>query len=120
MKRSWLSHLFIPAATSLLATGLAGAATLVPITVCTDCHGTNPQTNQAPIEGTERNIPGRAIVGTHASHNSSLTCAGCHGTLPTATNHTDGKITLISPIAGGAYTNITNHRQQYPYCGTCT
>ena len=76
MKRSLLSHLFISLSVGLLTIGVAGAATLTPITSCTDCHGTNSLTNQAPIEGAQRNSPTRAIVGALATHNSSLTCSG--------------------------------------------
>ena len=85
MKRSWLSYLFITMSICLLVTGRADAAVMVPITACTDCHGTNPQTNQPPIEGAQRNNPARAIIGSHTYHisNQAMICANCHGTLPT-------------------------------------
>jgi len=102
MKRPWLSHLFIALCVGLFANGLADAATLVPINACIDCHGTNPQTNQPPIEGTERNNPPRAIIGSHSYHvnTQALVCSSCH-VVPTTLNHRDGKIQMASPMAGG-------------------
>ncbi len=102
MKRSWLSHLFISLSIGLLPFGVADAATMVPITACTDCHGTNPQTNAVPVEGSARNNPARSIIGSHTYHinTQSLTCAGCH-VVPAALNHRDGKINMASPMAGG-------------------
>ena len=102
MKRSLFLNLFISLSIGLLTIGTAGAATLVPITTCTGCHGTDPLTNQAPIEGSQRNVPPRAIVGSHATHNSSLTCSGCH-VMPAAMNHMDMNINMSATISGGTY-----------------
>jgi predicted CxxxxCH...CXXCH cytochrome family protein len=102
MKKSWLLQLFFSLSIGLLVTGLADAAvTMVSITACIDCHGTNPQTNVAPVEGTVRNSPARATVGSHAYHvnTQALTCAGCH-VVPTTLNHRDGKIQMASPMSG--------------------
>jgi trimeric autotransporter adhesin len=103
MKRSWLSHLFISLSIGLLAIGVADAATMVPITTCTGCHGTNPLTNASPIEGSVRNNPVGSILGSHVSHASLVpTCAGCHVVpTPTAMDHRDGKINMASPMSGG-------------------
>jgi len=102
MKRSWLSHLFISMSIGLIASGLAGAATIVPITACIGCHGTDPATNQAPIESAVRNSPARAIIGSHSYHVSSqaLICADCH-IVPSTMNHRDGKIQMASPMHNG-------------------
>ena len=102
MKRSLFLNLFISLSIGLITIGTVGAATLVPITACTGCHGTDPLTNQAPIEGSQRNVPPRAIVGSHATHNSSLTCSGCH-VMPATLNHMDMNINMSATISGGTY-----------------
>jgi predicted CxxxxCH...CXXCH cytochrome family protein len=103
MKKLWPLQLIFSMSIVLLAFSLANAAvSMVQITACIDCHGTNPQTNVAPVEGTVRNTPARATVGSHAYHvnTQALTCAGCH-VVPTAMNHRDGKINMAASMSGG-------------------
>ena len=115
MKRSLLLNLFISLSIGLLAIGMADAA-VTPITTCADCHGTNPQANEAPIEGAQRNVPARAIVGAHAAHTSAVpTCAGCH-VVPTTLNHMDMNINLTPTIAGGTYSKT----QTFPVSNSST
>ncbi len=106
MKRSWLSHLFISLSIGLCAISTADAATMVPITACTGCHGTDPQANVSPIEGTIRNNPTGAMIGTHAAHIPALvpTCSGCH-VMPTTMDHRDGIINMsfTGAAAGTVY-----------------
>jgi predicted CxxxxCH...CXXCH cytochrome family protein len=103
MKRTWISHLFLTLTLGVATAGIADAATMGTITTCAGCHITNPQTNQAPVEGSTRNSPAGAILGSHAKHltsTSANTCAACH-VVPTTTNHRDGKIQMAASMAGG-------------------
>ncbi len=122
MKRSWLSHLFISLSIGLCAISTADAATMVPITACTGCHGTNPQANETPIEGTIRNNPGRAIIGSHSSHTSPtlMACSACH-IVPTTMDHRNRKINLTPTISGGTYSKTSTFQTSNTYNGgTCS
>ncbi|MFZ4855044.1 MAG: hypothetical protein ACOYL3_01485 [Desulfuromonadaceae bacterium] len=102
MKRSWLLHLFITLSVGLLATGQAGAVTTGQITTCVGCHGTDPSTNQVPVEGTVRNSPARAVIGSHSYHvtTQALTCSDCH-VVPITMNHRDGNINMAPSMHNG-------------------
>ena len=69
------------------------------VTVCTDCH-TYP-----PADGTARNNPAGAVMGSHAAHsNASVACTTCHvDTTSGETDyaHRDGDIELNNPIHSG-------------------
>ena len=108
MKRSWFSQLFISLSIGLLAIGSADAATLVPITACTGCHGTDPQTNKSPTESSTRNSPTGAFIGSHTYHvnTQALLCSDCH-VVPTAMDHRNGKIQMASPMKNGVVYNKT-------------
>ncbi len=122
MKLNWWSYLFISVTFGFYAIGTADAATMVPITACTGCHGTNPQANEAPIEGTPRNNPGRAIIGSHSLHTSPtlMPCSDCH-IVPAAMNHRNRRINLTPTISGGTYSKTSTFQTSNTYNGgTCS
>jgi predicted CxxxxCH...CXXCH cytochrome family protein len=129
MKRTWRTHLLFSLFICLLSVSLADAAVVAEtITLCADCHSTDPQTNGLPIESTVRNVPTGAIIGSHSYHISSqgLTCAGCH-VVPTALDHRDGKIQMASPMSGGVTYSVAvggvvtqDNQQSTTGLGTCS
>ncbi|MHB8845682.1 MAG: CxxxxCH/CxxCH domain c-type cytochrome [Nitrospirota bacterium] len=76
------------------------------ITSCADCHS-NP-----PVDGSARNVPAGAFVGSHQKHTSSSTgnyayaCTVCHVNNSTF-SHRNGNIEMVSPLNGhsGSYGN---------------
>jgi predicted CxxxxCH...CXXCH cytochrome family protein len=92
------------------------------VTACTDCHG------QPPADGSARNTPAGAVIGSHVKHatDQGIACTVCHGdTTSGGTDfaHRDGNIQTASPIHSGtgAYSKGTSFAQSNsPTMGTCS
>lgn len=90
---------------SLGAVSVASAVNMEPITACIACHGNEPPA--PPVEGSVRNTPAHAIVGSHTTHMSTYTgidCSFCH-VQPAAGQfgHRNGNIDMAASIKGGTY-----------------
>lgn len=76
------------------------------ITSCAGCH------SYPPLDGSARNVPAGAIVGSHQKHastaagNYGYACTACHVSNSTF-NHRNGNIEMVSPLNGhsGNYAN---------------
>lgn len=107
--------LFISAAVLIPCVSEAGP---YAITSCGDCHD-NP-----PADGTARNNPEGAVVGSHNKHATtySLACTVCHVN-NTTYNHRNGNIEMVSPLNNhsGSYSKGTSFAQSNnPTLGTCS
>ncbi len=97
------SKLFIRYAITFLAlficlsAGNAMAASGYSIDLCSECHG------YPPLDGTSRNSPEGAVVGSHGTHVSSLglACNSCHPQ-NVLLGHRTGMINMTSTINGYA------------------
>lgn len=96
------------------------AGPVATISSCGGCHG-NP-----PVDGTGRNTPSGQFQGDHTKHSTaplSLTCDKCHGTLPATYTHSDGQITIASPlrgVTGESYGQATHAVSNSPIYSSCT
>jgi len=99
--------------------GLVGNAEAAQFTVttCADCHA-NP-----PVDGTARNTPTGAVIGSHAEHVTGLgiACDTCHLDHGTNYDHRDGTIQINDPIHSGSYslTNPAQDNEDGTGLGTC-
>jgi len=110
---------------ALAGVGLNPAVRLYQIlaTSCGDCHG-NP-----PLDGTARNVPAGAVVGSHERHTAgtdiqyAYACTACHYN-NTLVKHSDGfKNITGSSLPGNAYTAVGGKKvanSNNPTLGTCT
>ncbi len=96
-------------------TGIAGAAQFT-VTLCSDCH------EYPPADGSARNTPAGAVVGSHSPHVSfGISCTACHvDTTSGETDfaHRDGIIELENPIEGGTYSKGATFAQTNDINGT--
>lgn len=88
------------------------------ITSCGDCH------NNPPVDGTARNNPEGAVVGSHNKHATtySYACTVCHVN-NTTYNHRNGNIEMISPLNNhsGTYSKgISFSQSNNPTLGNCS
>ena len=110
--------LIIMAFVFTFASGDAQAAQFT-ITTCGDCH------SFPPADGSVRNSPEGAVVGSHSMHNSAgMLCTDCHidnGTWPAGSAHRTGFINMAASIKGGSYGKGTSFAQtNTPTLDTCS
>jgi predicted CxxxxCH...CXXCH cytochrome family protein len=115
-----LSLAFITAFIIILLVGFgikpnAGAAQFT-VTLCSDCH------DYPPVDGSARNNPEGAVVGSHSPHVSfGIACTTCHADTTggeTDFAHRDGIIDLTNPIQGGSYSKGASFSQTNDINGT--
>lgn len=90
------------------------------VSSCSDCHG------YPPLDGTSRNNPAGAVVGSHQKHQDAP-CSTCHvapaTTGPADFGHRTGNILMKNPFSGvtGSYSRGTSFPQtNNPTTGTCS
>ncbi len=113
--RTSMTMMFIMAFMVIVIAGMVlsgDAEAQFTVTACTDCHA------YPPADGTARNTPPGAVVGSHDTHvtQQSIACISCHGdTTAGETNfaHRNGNIQMTSPIhsGSGAYSKGTSFAQ---------
>ncbi len=106
--------------TSATLTIIAGPVST--ITLCGGCHGHPAGPNALTDNASGRS--GGTFQGSHSKHVSvAADCAKCHGTAPTADNHSNGTIDIPNPlrgVTGESYGQASHAVSNAPTFSSCT